>query len=348
MHAKAMIDLFSDTTTRPGEGMRRVMAAAEVGDEQRAEDPTTRRLQEEVAELLGKEAAVFLPSGTMCNAISFLVHCRPGDEILLHPTSHPIVAEGGGPAALSGAVLTPLDGPRGMFTAAQVEAAVRPPGRYSPRTRAVSVEQTTNMGGGACWTKEAIEQICSAAADHALVAHLDGARLMNAVVATGTSASDFARGFDSCWIDFSKGLGAPVGAALAGSVDFIAEAWRHKQRMGGSMRQSGVIAAAALYALEHNVERLAEDHANARVLAEGLAELPGITLDVNAVETNIVIFDVAGTRMDAATFADRMAREHGVVLSVVGPALVRAVTHLDVSRSETEKALDAVRALVSA
>lgn len=341
-----MIDLFSDTTTRPTDAMRRAMAEADVGDEQRGEDPTTTALQDEVAGLLGKEAALFLPSGTMCNAISFLVHCRPGDEILLHPTSHPIVAEGGGPAALSGAVLTPLPGPRGMFTAAQVEETVRAPSRYSPRTRAVSVEQTTNMGGGACWPLATIEEVCAAAARHGLVAHLDGARLMNAVVATGVPAASYAGGFDSVWVDFSKGLGAPVGAVLAGPAAFIAEAWRHKQRMGGSMRQSGVIAAAALYALRNHVDRLAEDHANARLLGEGLADLPGVSLDLEGVETNIVLFDVSGTGMDADTFAGRMRDDHGVDLSTMGRSLVRAVTHLDVSRSDVEAALAGVRKLL--
>ncbi|HVM35963.1 MAG TPA: GntG family PLP-dependent aldolase [Actinomycetota bacterium] len=341
-----MIDLFSDTATKPTPAMRAAMAAAEVGDEQRGEDPTVNALQDEVAALLGKERAVFLPSGTMCNAISFLVHCRPGDEILLHPTAHPIVAEGGGPAALAGAVLTPLPGPRGTFTAEQVDAAVRPASRYSPRTRAVSVEQTTNMGGGACWPLESVSAVCAAAARNDLVAHMDGARLMNAVVATGVKAADFARGFDSVWIDFSKGLGAPVGAALAGSDGFITEAWRHKQRMGGAMRQAGVIAAAALHALRHHVERLADDHINARVLAEGVADLPGVSIDLDSVQTNIVFFDIGGTSFDADSFAARMKDEHGLVFSTVGRDLVRAVTHLDVSRADVEHALAGVRAVL--
>jgi threonine aldolase len=342
-----VIDLFSDTATRPTEEMRRAMAQAQVGDEQRGLDPTVNELQGEVATLLGKEAALFLPTGTMCNAISFQVHCRPGDQILLHPTSHPIVAEGGGPAALSGALLTPLDGPRGMFSAARVEAAINPPSRYSPRSRVVAVEQTTNLGGGACWPLAQLEDVRRAAKDAGLLLHMDGARLMNAVVATGAPAAEFARDFDSVWIDFSKGLGAPMGAALAGSHDFIAEAWRHKQRMGGAMRQAGIVAAGALYGLRHHVDRLAEDHANARLLAEGLADVPGLSLDAGAVETNIVLFDVAGTGMSAETFASRLHDEHGVVVSTMGRTLARAVTHLDVSESDVRTALDAIRKICS-
>jgi threonine aldolase len=337
------VDLFSDTTTRPSREMRLAMSEAEVGDEQRGEDPTVNLLQDMVAELLGKEAAVYLPSGTMCNEIAFAVVCRPGDEILMDATAHPLNYEGGGPAALTGAVITPLRGERGIFSSAQVESSIRFKDRYSPRTRAVSVEQTTNLGGGACWPIDTIAGVCNTAHDAGLVTHLDGARLFNAVVATGVSAQDHASHFDSAWIDLSKGLGAPVGAVLAGTHDFIEEAWRFKQRMGGAMRQAGIIAAGGVYALRHNLHRLEEDHANAAMLARGLAEVAGVSLDPTLVETNIVIFDIAGTGMDAGEFADRMARGHGVQFSPMGPTSVRAVTHLDVSRAGIEHALEAVR-----
>src|SRR5215813_7300484 len=286
------VDLYSDTVTRPTQAMRRFMCDAAVGDEQKGEDPTINQLQEMVAELLGKEAAVFLPSGTMCNEIAMRVHCRPGDEMLAHRTAHPVHFETGGPAALAGVNVRPLDGARGQFDAAAVEAAVRPASRYSPRSRLVWVEQTSNMGGGSVWPLERIESVAAVARRHGLATHLDGARLMNAVVASGVSARDYAAPFDSAWIDFTKGLGAPVGAALAGSRAFIDEAWRFKQQMGGAMRQAGIIAAAGVYALRHHVKRLAEDHANARRLAEGLARLPGVKLDPATIETNIVFFEL--------------------------------------------------------
>ena len=243
------------------------MAEAEVGDEQQREDPTVNLLQDMVADLLGKEAALFLPSGTMCNQVAFAVHCRSGDEILLQEQAHPLLFEVGGASALIGALLRPLAGPGGLFTAEQVRTAIRPPAYYMPRTRAVSIEQTSNVSGGICWPLEQIEEVCRAAHAGSLVTHMDGARLLNAVVARRTPARKFAAPFDSVWIDLSKGLGAPVGAVLAGSRDFIEEAWRYKQRFGGAMRQAGIIAAAGVYALQHHVERLAEDHERARRLA---------------------------------------------------------------------------------
>jgi threonine aldolase len=270
----AAVNLYSDTQTRPTEGMRRAIAAAEVGDEQRFADPTVTRLQERVAELLGHEAGLFLPSGTMCNAIAFRLHVRPGgDEVILHRTAHPIVAEAGSVAQLSGAMTRQLDGEGGMFTPEQVEAAIRPDDRYLPRTRLVSVEQTTNMGGGRVWPLERVRDVLGVARAHGLRAHMDGARLMNAVVATGVPAADYASGFDSAWLDFSKGLGAPVGAVLCGSRELIAEAWRWKQMLGGALRQAGVLAAGCLYALDNHVERLGEDHEHARLLADGLRDL---------------------------------------------------------------------------
>ena len=330
-----MINLYSDTQTKPTEAMRKAIASAEVADEQRLADPTTNRLQERVAELLGQEAALFLPSGTMCNQISFRLHARPGgDELILDRTAHPIIAEAGGPAQNSQLMIHALDGDGGIFTAQQVEAAVRDPSnRYLPRSRVVSVEQTTNMGGGRVWTLAQIQSVLEVARLNGLRAHMDGARLMNAVVASRTSAAEFGGGFDTVWLDFTKGLGAPVGAVLAGSRKLMDEAWRWKQQMGGSFRQSGIVAAGCLYALDHHVDRLAEDHENARVLADGLAELG---LDVVSPETNIVIFSAP------EGFVERMAR-HAVELSGTPDGRVRAVTHLDVSRDDIDSALQAAR-----
>lgn len=341
------VDLFSDTVTRPTAGMRRAMAEAEVGDEQLGEDPTVNRLQEVVAELLGKEAALFLPSGTMCNQVAFAVHCRPGDEVLLHEQAHPLLYEAGGPSAMVGALLRPLPGPRGRFTADQVRAAVRPAVHYMPRTRAVSLEQTANIAGGVCWPLSEVEAVCAAARSLGLVCHLDGARLLNAVVSTGTPARAFAAPFDSVWIDLTKGLGAPLGAVLAGSRGFVEEAWRYKQRFGGAMRQAGIVAAAGLYALEHHVERLADDHERARRLARGLSELPGIAVDAERVETNIVIFDVGAAGLSGDAFAERALARQGVRFSVIGPTTVRAVTHLDVPPDGIERALAAARAALA-
>jgi threonine aldolase len=335
-----VVNLYSDTQTRPSPAMRRAMAEAEVGDEQRFEDPTVNALCERVADLLGHEAAVFLPSGTMCNAIAFRLHIGPGgDEVVLHRTSHPIIAEAGGPAAISGAMLCPVDGPRGMFDAETLRVHLRPPGdRYNPRSRLVSLEQTTNIAGGRVWPLEQMQAVLAVAREAGMRAHLDGARLMNAVVASGVPAREWASRFDTAWIDFTKGLGAPVGAVLAGSRDLIDEAWRYKQMWGGALRQAGIVAAAGLYALDHNVERLAEDHENARVLAEGLAELPGIDLDPAEVDTNIVVFPFA----DAAWLCAELERS-GVRMGVIAPGLVRAVTHLDVDRTGVEQALVVAR-----
>jgi threonine aldolase len=333
-----VINLYSDTQTRPSEGMRRAIASAEVGDEQRKEDPTTSRLQERVAELLGHEAGLFLPSGTMCNGIGFRLHIRAGgDELLLHRWSHPIVAEAGGPAELAGAMVNRLDGEGGMFDAEQVEEALWPDDRYMPRSRLVSVEQTTNMGGGRVWPLEQMRAVLGVAREHGLRAHLDGARLLNAVVASGIPAADYASGFDTAWLDFSKGLGAPVGAVLCASRELIDEAWRWKQMLGGSMRQSGVVAAACLYALDHNVDRLADDHENARVLAEGLRELG---VEVLPQETNIVIASVPDPAAVIAAMADA-----GVRISPAGRGRIRFVTHLDVDRAGVETALAAFRDL---
>lgn len=340
------IDLFSDTMTRPTPAMRRFMCDAEVGDEQKGEDPTVNRLQERVADLLGHEAALFLPSGTMCNEIAIKVHTRPGDEVLLDRTAHPLQFEGGGPAVLSGVILTPLDGEAGVFTASQVEAATRPPSRYAPRTRLVSVEQTSNLGGGTVWPIETARGVCAAAQRRGLATHMDGARLMNAVVASGLPARDYAASFDSVWIDLTKGLGCPVGAVLAGSRALIEEAWPWKQRLGGAMRQAGIIAAAGLYALDHHVERLAEDHANARRLARGLAGLPHVTVDPAVVQTNIVLLRLDETGPAAAEVQERLA-PHGVRLCPLGPRLLRAVTHLDVTEAQVDEAIQAMTSILA-
>lgn len=338
-----LIDLFSDTVTRPSPAMRQFMAAAEVGDEQRRLDPTVNRLQEMVADLLGKEAALFLPSGTMCNQISFAVHCKPGDEVIMDERAHPFSYEGGGPAAVSGVLIRPIRGDRGIYSPDQVTANVRGSSYGHSRTRAISVEQPTNIAGGALWSLPAIRAVCARAREHRLATHLDGARLLNAQVASGVPARDFAATFDSVWIDLSKGLGCPVGAVLAGSRDFIENAWYVKHRLGGAMRQAGIIAAAGIYALEHNVERLALDHENARRLAEGLASIEGVRIDPASVETSIVFFEVD----NAAEVAGRLEAE-GVSFSVYGPSLLRGVTHLDVSPEDIDRVLLAVARVMSA
>jgi threonine aldolase len=334
-----VINLYSDTQTRPSEGMRRAIYEAEVADEQRKLDPTVNKLQERVAELLGKEAALFLPSGTMCNAISFRLHIdKGGDEVILHEHAHPIIAEAGGPAAISGAMMKPLAADGGIFSAEQVEQVIRPLDRYMPRSRLLSVEQTTNMGGGRVWPQEALRAVTEVAKRHDMRTHLDGARLMNAVVASGVSAAEHAQGFDTAWVDFTKGLGAGVGACMAASADLIDQAWRYKQMWGGSLRQAGFVAAGCLYALDNNIERLAEDHDNARFLADGLAAMPGVEIDPASVETNIVIFEVR----DAAALIAGLAGQ--VELSPAGgPRRVRAVTYMDVSRAEIEQALGLIQ-----
>jgi threonine aldolase len=334
----SVINLYSDTQTLPSPEMRQAMANAPVGDEQRGLDPTVNALCEEVAELLGKEAALFLPSGSMCNQIAVRLHIRPlGDEMYLHRLAHPITAEAGGAATISGAMTMPLDGDAGMFTGDALRAQMRDPAdRHEPRSRLVAVEQTTNLGGGRVWTLEQIEDVLGVAREFGLRTHLDGARLMNAVVASGESAAAFAAGFETAWIDFSKGLGAPVGACLAGSAELIEEAWRYKQMLGGSMRQAGIVAAGARYGLQHNVERLAEDHANAKFLAEGLAEIDGVEIDPSTVETNLVFFDVA----DGATLYAKL-KAAGVESSLL-EGRIRMVTHLDVDRAGIERTLAAV------
>jgi threonine aldolase len=335
---KKIIDLYSDTKTKPTADMRRFMAEAEVGDEQYDEDPTVLRLCEMVCELLGKESAVFLPSGTMCNEIAIAVHCRPGDEVICDRDAHIVHYEAGGPAALAGAMIRPVDGKCGVFTGDHVRRAFRTASRYSPRSRLVEVEQTANLGGGTVWPIESIRDVVQASRSLGLVLHMDGARLFNAAVASGIPPREYARPFDSVWIDFTKGLGAPVGAALAGSANFVQEAWRFKQRWGGAMRQAGVIAAAGVYALTHHIERLQEDHENARRLAQGLAEINGIGIEPDRIQTNIVFFDVAGAGWTAGELVSVM-KANGVGLGAFSATTIRAVTHLDVKRADVDTAL---------
>lgn len=338
------VNLYSDTQTKPSRAMREAMLDAEVGDEQHGSDPTVHALNERMAALLGKEAAVFMPSGTMCNEVAILTHCRPGDEILAHWTAHIIHSEGGAPSALAGAHVLGLQGPNGMFDVATLDAAERPQSRYAPPQRLVAVEQTANLGGGAVWALDALDAVAEWAHARGMATHMDGARLMNAVVASGVPAHEMAAGYDSVWLDFTKGLGAPVGAVLAGSQEFIGQAWRWKQRMGGAFRQAGIVAAACLYALDHNVERLAEDHDNARRLARGLAQVPGIT--VEPPQTNLVFFDTSGTGLTAEEIA-RRARAEGVLISVMGKHRGRACTHLDVDAAGVETAVAAIREAVA-
>ena len=340
------IDLYSDTKTRPTPGMREAMADAPVGDEQKDEDPTTTLLCERTAALLGKEAAVFLPSGTMCNQIAILVHCQPGDEIICDTTSHIRNSECGGPAALAGAQIAYLDGDRGIFTAAQAAAAIRPARRHSPNTRMIEVEQTSNSGGGTIWPLADLRAVADLARANGLIMHMDGARLLDAVVASGIAAQDYGATCDSLWIDLSKGLGCPIGAVLAGTAEFIDAAWQWKHRLGGAMRQSGIIAAAGLYALDHQVNRLAEDHANARLFAKRIADIPGIALDMEAVQTNMVFFEVAATGLTASELGDRLLAR-GVRIGANDTHRMRAVTHLDVSSDQITQAADALRAVLT-
>jgi threonine aldolase len=338
------INLLSDTQTRPTPAMREAIARAEVGDEQIGDDPAVNLLCERVADLLGKEAAVFMPSGTMCNVAATLVHCRPGDEILAHESAHIIAREGGAHAALGGFQITPLPGADGKFSPDTLRKALHPRSRYQPPQTVVSVEQTANIGGGTIWKKADLDAVAKIARANRLATHMDGARLLNACVATGISASDMAAGWDSTWIDFSKGLGAPVGAAIAGTRDFIDEVWRWKQRLGGSMRQAGICAAACTYALDHHVDRLAEDHANARALARGLSQING--MEVQEPETNLVFFKPEGAGIGGEKMVEAL-HQRGVLLAIMD-GRIRACTHLDVSGEMIEETVGLVREIVRA
>ncbi|RKG96394.1 low-specificity L-threonine aldolase [Corallococcus carmarthensis] len=333
------IDFRSDTVTKPTPAMRRLIADAEVGDDVYGEDPTVRRLEERVAERLGLEAAVFVPSGTQANQIAIGAHCRSGDEVLTEEGSHILHYEGGAVPALWGVQPAPLPGERGLLKPETVAAAVREDNIHNPRTRLLSLENTHNRGGGTVWPVERFRAVVEAGRKAGLAVHLDGARLFNAQVAAGKPASAWASLTDSTSVCFSKGLGAPVGSALAGKADVIREARRLRKRLGGGMRQAGILAAAALYALEHHVERLAEDHANARRLAEGLAQVPGVTVDLSRVETNMVFANLARPAAEASA----LLLKQGVLANPTGPHSIRLVCHLDVSKADIDDALARIR-----
>lgn len=328
------IDLRSDTVTRPGEAMRRAMAAAEVGDDVYGEDPSARRLEERAAELLGHEAALFVSSGSMGNQIALMLHCRRGDDVIVGKDAHTTLYESGGAGALAGVQLSAV-GTDGTFTVDELDAAIHPASAYHmPRSRLVVLENTHNRAGGLVWPQARVEAVCARARELGLATHLDGARIWNASVATGRAPRELAAPFDTVSACFSKGLGAPVGSVVAGSADRITEARRLRKMLGGAMRQVGVLCAAALYALDHHLPRLAEDHENARRLAIGLASVPGLHVDPGAVQTNIVNIDVD----DAAAFVAR-AREKGVLLNDMARRRVRAVTHLDVDAAAIDRAI---------
>jgi threonine aldolase len=338
-----MIDLRSDTVTRPTPAMRAAMNAAEVGDDVFGEDPTVNRLEEAVAERLGKEAAVYVPSGTMSNQIAVKTHTRPGDELLCDANCHIYCYEAGGPAVLSGVTCRIIEGDYGILDLSQLEDKIKPDDQHCVRTRLVCLENTHNRGGGRVYPIDKIEAISRWARKHGLAMHLDGARLWNAVVASGIPARQWASHFDTVSVCFSKGLGAPIGSALAGPRELIHRARRVRKLFGGGMRQAGVAAAAALYALEHHVERMAEDHRNAQLIARAIADTPGLRLTPPVVETNLIWFHVGpelGTVKDVAA----RLREQGVLVHMSGPK-VRACTHLDVSRAQAERAADAIRSL---
>jgi threonine aldolase len=338
-----MIDLRSDTVTKPTLAMREVMARADVGDDVFGDDPTVQALERRTAEILGKPAAVYMPSGTMANQVAIRAHTEPGDEILVEATSHVYYYEAGGPAALSGVMCHLLPGVRGIFTAEQVRDALRPQNVHYPRTRLICIENTHNRGGGSIWPIEAVADVHATAREAGLKMHMDGARLWNASAASGIAEREYAKYFDSVSVCFSKGLGAPVGSALAGRQEFCDRARRFRKMFGGGMRQAGIIAAGALHALDHHRERLRIDHDNAHMLATALADLPGIRIDPSTVATNILLFDV--TRMPAQEFARRL-QDAGVLILARGKSEVRAVTHLDVSRDEIDQAIAIIRSIL--
>ncbi|MBT5264052.1 MAG: threonine aldolase family protein [Rhodospirillaceae bacterium] len=343
--AHPRIDLYSDTITKPTPEMRRAMAEAEVGNEQSGEDPTVNALCRMVAELTGKPDALFLPSGTMCNQIAYRVWCDRGEEILLEENSHMLHYEAGATAALTGAMSRTIQGTRGMFTAEDLKGVMHSASRHTQKQVLVSVENTTNRGGGAVWPLEQLRKVSETAHEAGMNVHMDGARLMNAVVSSGIPARDFAAEVDSVWIDLSKGLGCPVGAVLAGSEEFIERAWLFKHQYGGAMRQAGIIAAAGVYAFENHVERLAEDHENARRLARGLADIEGIAVNPNECDTNILFFDVGGLGVSAADFSARLRAEHDIRIGHFSATSLRAVTGLDISEADIDEAIAACKAV---
>jgi threonine aldolase len=336
-----IVDLRSDTVTRPTPAMRRAIAEAEVGDDQYGEDPTVIRLQERVAALLGKEAALLVPTGTMANQLALKLYCRPGDDVIVGEESHAVWHETGAAAAIGGVQFTEV-GSGGTFTADEFLAARNPRDHLLyPPTTLVEVEDTQNRNGGLVWDRAELERIGAAAREHGVASYLDGARLLNAAVARGDHPATLAAPFDLVSIALSKGLGCPVGSVLAGTRADIAALVRYRRMLGGAMRQSGVLAAAGLYALEHHVERLAEDHINARLIGGRLFSCAGVAIDLDALETNIIVFGLRDGAPDAATVVARAAQRDVHVLAF-GPRTVRAVTHLDVSRADCELAADAL------
>jgi threonine aldolase len=339
------IDLRSDTVTRPSAAMRRAMAEAPVGDDQYGEDPSVNRLQQRVAALLGKEAALFVPSGTMANQIGLKLLARPGDDVIVGEEAHIVWHESGAAAANSGVQFTVI-GKGGLFTAAEFRAACKPVGHIVfPPTTVVAVENTHNRGGGVVFPQDEAVAICAAARELGVGTYLDGARLFNAAAASGRSLAELAAPFDVVSVALSKGLGCPVGSLVAGHREIVARAVRARRMFGGAMRQSGILAAAGLYALDHNLDRLAEDHANARLIAEQLAGLAAVELDLATVQSNIVIFNMRAGAPDAAAIVTR-AREEGVLVSAFAARTVRAVTHLDVSHADCRRAADVLARVI--
>lgn len=331
--------------TKPTPAMRQAMAEAEVGDDVFGDDPTVKDLERCTARLLGKAAALFVPSGTMANQVAIRCHTQPGDEMLIDAQAHIYWYEGGGPAALSGVTCRLLHGTRGVFSAADIQAALRPKDVHFPLTRLLAVENTHNRGGGAIWPLEQLEAVCGMARDAGLLTHLDGARLWNASVATGIPEATYARPFDSVSVCFSKGLGAPVGSALVGSMELVERARRFRKQLGGGMRQAGIIAAGARYALLHQRERLAEDHANAKRLAMGLSNVAGIRINREEVDTNMVYFDLE--RHAAAQIVEQL-KGMGVLVLQTGKQTIRAVTSLAVDAEDITKTIDAVTQTMAA
>ncbi len=337
---KHFIDLRSDTVTKPTPEMRMAMVQAEVGDDVYGEDPTVNELQDKVARILGKEASIFVPSGTMANQLAIKSHTQPGDEVIIESTSHPYNFEGGGAAAISGVQFYCLKGDRGIIDASQVEEAIRPKDHHYPVTKLICLENTHNRGGGSIYPIDKMRDIYQLAKQRGLNVHLDGARLWNASVATGIKPHEYAGLADSVSVCLSKGLGAPIGSLVSGSKDFINRVHRFRKMFGGGMRQVGIVAAAGIYALDHHIERLKYDHENARRLAHGLAHLRGVTINPEYVETNIIIFDVTQSGLTAFGVAEAMKKE-GILIHPIGERKIRLVTHLDVSQEDIEKALKA-------
>ncbi len=336
------IDLRSDTVTRPDAGMRAAMASADVGDDVFGEDPTINHLQEVVAEMLGKEAALFVPSGTMGNEICLKHHTRPGNEVLCEAGAHILNYESGAAGFLSGIQLIPVQGQRGMITPRQVEPLIRPTAYYYPQTAVIAIENTHNSAGGTVFPLDGITTLFELAQKRSLKLHIDGARIWNASAASGIPLAQYGAHCDSISVCFSKGLGAPVGSALAGSRELVAEAVRLRKIFGGGMRQAGILGAAVLYALENNLARLVEDHDNAKFLAAGLSEISGVTVDMESVQTNIVIFDIEETGMTTKEAVANL-RNNGVLVVPFGHTVLRAVTHLDVTQRHMEAALEIFR-----